>query len=124
MYKRQIIYAYSNFGNSFRTPSISEIYSHAFRPSEWAADSLLVESKMMREVGIKITSTREELSPHFQGSMSYFSYLYKNKIKSIQYSASSMLFPLNNGDANISGVELNVELLDVAKIFNFWKKLF
>ena len=31
------------------------------------------------------------------------------------YSASSMLFPLNNGDANISGVELNAELLDVAK---------
>ena len=30
-----------------------------------------------------------------------------------------MLFPLNNGDANISGVELNAELLDVAKIFNF-----
>ena len=26
-----------------------------------------------------------------------------------------MLFPLNNGDANISGVELNVELLEVAK---------
>ena len=73
----------------------------------------------MREVGIKITSTGKKLPPHFQGSMSYFSYLYKNKIKSIQYSASSMLFPLNNGDANISGIELNAELLDVAKIFNF-----
>ena len=114
-----IIYVYSNVGNSFRTPSISERYSHAFRPAEWVSDSLLVENKMMREIGIKITSTGKKLSPHFQGSMSYFSYLYKNKIKSIQYSASSMLFPLNNGDANISGVELNAELLDVAKIFNF-----
>ena len=68
-------------------PAISERYSHAFRPSEWVSDSLLVENKMMREIGIKIISTGKKLSPHFQGPMSYFSYLYKNKIKSIQYSA-------------------------------------
>ena len=105
-----IIYVYSNFGSGFRVPSINERYFHALRPVDSVQDSLLLEGKIMKEVGLKISSIDTESSPRFRGSMSYFNYQYKNKIKTIQYSASPLQFPLNDGSAFISGVELNAEL--------------
>ena len=105
-----IIYVYSNFGSGFRVPSINERYFHALRPVDSVQDSLLLEGKIMKEVGLKISSIDTESSPRFRGSMSYFNYQYKNKIKSIEYSASPLQFPLNDGSAFISGVELNAEL--------------
>ena len=114
-----IIYVYSNFGSGFRVPSINERYFHALRPVDSVQDSLLLEGKIMKEVGLKISSIDTESSPRFRGSMSYFNYQYKNKIKTIQYSASPLQFPLNDGSAFISGVELNAELFTLNDLLGF-----
>ena len=114
-----ILYVYSNIGNSLRVPSLNERYFHALRPSELEQDTLLEEGKMMQEVGLKIMSKKQSSNPYFQGSMSYFNYSYNNKIKSIQYSASALNFPVNDGTATISGVELNAEMLGVGDFLGF-----
>ena len=114
-----ILYVYSNIGNSLRVPSLNERYFHALRPSELAQDTLIEERKMMREIGLKIMAKEHSFSPYFQGSMSYFNYSYNNKIKSIQYSASALNFPINDGTADISGVELNAELLGFGDFLGF-----
>ena len=100
-------------------PSINERYFHALRPVDSVQDSLLLEGKIMKEVGLKISSIDTESSPRFRGSMSYFNYQYKNKIKTIQYSASPLQFPLNDGSAFISGVELNAELFTLNDLLGF-----
>ena len=113
------LYVYSNIGNSLRVPSLNERYFHALRPSELEQDTLLEEGKMMREVGLKIMSKKQSSNPYLQGSMSYFSYSYNNKIKSIQYSASALNFPVNDGAATISGVELKAKMLGVGDFLGF-----
>jgi len=112
-----IIYVYANTGNSFRVPSISERYAHALRPQTFAGDTLLTEYKMMKEVGLKLSTRDPDVYPVFSGSMSYFHYGYSNKIKTIQYSGTPLQFPVNDGPAEISGVELN------AKVYTFGKRL-
>ena len=114
-----IIYLYANFGNSFRIPGIYERYANALRPSIFNDNSLLLESKLMREFGLKINSFENQDGPNFNGSFSYFNYSYKNKIKTIQYSASSLQFPLNDGDASISGLEIKAEVFTFKKIIGF-----
>jgi len=114
-----IIYVYSNFGSGFRVPSINERYFHALRQVDSVQDSLLLEGKIMKEVGLKISSIDTRSAPRFRGSMSYFNYQYKNKIKTIQYSASPLQFPLNDGSAFISGIELNAELFTLNDLLGF-----
>ena len=112
------IYLYANVGNSFRIPSISERYAHVLRPEIFSQDSLMVEYKIMKEVGIKLNSREAGSSPSFSGGMSYFQYGYTNKIKNIQYSGSPLQFPVNHGSAEISGVELNMELLTINELLS------
>ena len=73
----------------------------------------------MKEVGLKISSIDIRSTPRFRGSMSYFNYQYKNKIKTIQYSASPLQLPVNDGNAFISGIELNAELFTLNDLFGF-----
>jgi len=113
------IYLYANVGNSFRVPSISERYAHVLRPEIFSQDSLMVEYKIMKEVGIKLSSREAGSSPSFSGGMSYFQYGYTNKIKNIQYSGSPLQFPVNYGNAEISGVELNMEVLTLNELLSF-----
>ena len=113
------IYLYANVGNSFRVPSISERYAHVLRSEIFSQDSLMVEYKIMKEVGIKLNSREAGSSPSFSGGMSYFQYGYTNKIKNIQYSGSPLQFPVNYGSAEISGVELNMELLTLNELLSF-----
>ena len=114
-----IIYLYANLGSNFRIPGIYERYTHALRPSMLNGDSLLLENKRMQEFGLKINSLENQAKPNFCGSMSYFYYSYKNKIKTIQYSASPLQFPINDGDAFISGIELNAEVFTFKRNLGF-----
>ena len=113
------IYLFANIGNNFRVPSISERYAHALRPQIFSRDSLVIEYKIMKEVGVKISTRDSQSSPSFNGSVSYFSYGYTNKIKTIQYSGSPLQFPVNYGSAEISGLELNVEVLTLSDMLGF-----
>ena len=85
----------------------------------FSQDSLVIEYKIMKEVGAKISSLDSQSSPRFSGSVSYFSYGYTNKIKTIQYSGSPLQFPVNFGSAEISGLELNMEVLTLSDMLSF-----
>jgi len=113
------IYLFANIGNNFRVPSISERYAHALRPQIFSQDTLVIEYKIMNEVGMKVSSRNSQSSPSFNGSMSYFHYGYTNKIKNIQYSGSPLQFPVNYGSADISGLELNMEVLTLSEMLGF-----
>jgi len=113
------IYLFANIGNNFRVPSISERYTHALRPQIFSQDTLVIEYKIMKEVGMKISSRDSQSSPSFNGSVSYFNYGYTNKIKNIQYSGSPLQFPVNYGSADISGLELNMEILTLSEMLGF-----
>ena len=80
-------------------------------------DTLLTEYKIMQEIGFKLSSRDPSASPAFSGSISHFNYLYTNKIKTIQYSGTPLQFPVNYGSAEISGVELRMQ------VFTFHKRL-
>ena len=112
-----IVYLFSNIGSSFRVPSIAERYAHALRPEAFMGDTLLTEYKIMQEIGFKLSSRDPGASPAFSGSISHFNYLYTNKIKTIQYSGTPLQFPVNYGSAEISGIELKME------VFTFHKRL-
>ena len=114
-----IVYLYANLGSNFRIPGIYERYAFAFRPSIFNDYSLLIESKLMKEFGLKINSHVKQNAPNFNSSISYFNYSYKNKIKTIQYSGSSLQFPLNDGDASISGIDIKTEVFTNKKIIGF-----
>ena len=114
-----IVYLYANLGSNFRIPGIYERYAYAFRPSIFNNNSLLIESKLMKEFGLKINSLVKQNAPNFTSSISYFNYSYKNKIKTIQYSGSSLQFPLNDGDASISGIDIKTEVFTIKKILGF-----
>ena len=114
-----IVYLYANLGSNFRIPGIYERYAYAFRPSIFNDNSLLIESKLMKEFGLKINSLVNQNAPNFNSSISYFNYSYKNKIKTIQYSASSLQFPLNDGDASISGIDIITEVFTIKKMLGF-----
>ena len=114
-----IVYLYANLGSNFRIPGIYERYAYAFRPSIFNDNSLLIESKLMKEFGLKINSLVKQNAPNFNSSISYFNYSYKNKIKTIQYSGSSLQFPLNDGDASISGIDIKTEVFTIKKILGF-----
>lgn len=114
-----IVYLFANLGNNFRIPGIYERYAYAFRPSLFNDYSLLIESKLMKEFGLKINSHVKQNAPNFNSSISYFNYSYKNKIKTIQYSGSSLQFPLNDGDASISGIDIKTEVFTIKKMLGF-----
>ncbi len=110
-----IVYLFLNIGNNFRVPSIAERYAHALRPNVFDQDTLVTEYKVMREIGIKLSSRDSVRGPSYSGSISYFSYRYANKIKNIQYSGTTLQFPVNYGDADIFGIDLNVKLFNTNK---------
>ena len=110
-----IIYLFFNIGNSFRVPSISERYAHALRPASFQVDSLVTEYKVMSEAGVKLSSKNNESTPSYFGAISYFSYSYTNKIKNIQYSGTPLHFPMNYGSADISGIDLNLQIFNAKK---------
>ncbi len=114
-----IVYLFANLGNNFRIPGIYERYAYAFRPSLFNDYSLLIESKLMKEFGLKVNSHVKQNAPNFNSSISYFNYSYKNKIKTIQYSGSSLQFPLNDGDASISGIDIKTEVFTIKKMLGF-----
>ena len=102
------ILLFSNIGNNFRLPSIAERYAHSIRPDIFLEDTLLTEYKIMKEVGAKFISRNTDTNSNLSGSFSYFHYDYVNKIKTIQYGGTSLQFPINDGSAFISGIELNM----------------
>ena len=103
------ILLFSNIGNNFRLPSIAERYAHSIRPDLFLEDTLLTEYKIMKEVGVKFISRNIDASSNLSGTFSYFQYDYVNKIKTIQYGGTSLQFPINDGNAFISGIELNMQ---------------
>ena len=104
------VYLYSNLGNVFRIPGLNERYTHALRPIFFLSDSLMPEHKLMREIGLKLSNDKIIGQPAYSGTLSLFSYGYTNKMRPIHYSSTPMKFSVNHGNADISGLEIDIEV--------------
>ena len=104
------VYLYSNLGNVFRIPGLNERYTHALRPMFFLSDSLMPEHKLMREIGLKLSNDKIIGQPAYSGTLSWFSYGYTNKMRPIHYSSTPMKFSVNHGNADISGLEIDIEV--------------
>ena len=62
----------------------------------------------MYEFGVKINNYRQIEGPYYNAIISGFSYQYFNKIKQIYFSGNPMKYPINYGQASISGVEMSL----------------
>ena len=104
------IYLYSNFGNVFRIPSLNERYLHALRPMVFLSDSLMPEHKLMKEIGLKLANDKIFGQPEYSATLSWFIYGYTNKMRPIHYSSTPIRFSINHGNAEISGLEIDLEV--------------
>ena len=101
---------YLNIGNVFRVPSLDESINNQTYPfSALNINKLLPEQKSMTELGLKIENIPKEPGDHSYSIMlSGFSYNYYDKIKQIYLSETPIRYPLNYGQASISGLEMDL----------------
>ena len=104
----RILSFYANLGNVFRVPSVSELIHNQVNPVTIGINKLLPEQKTMYEFGVKINNHRQIEGPYYNAIISGFSYQYFNKIKQIYFSGNPMKYPINYGQASISGVEMSL----------------
>ena len=104
--KRLLLYV--NLGTVFRVPSVSELIYNQVNPYSIGINKLLPEQKTMYEFGIKINNDKKDESPYYNAIISAFSYQYSEKIKQIYFSGNPMKYPVNYGQASISGLEMNI----------------
>ncbi len=105
---QNIIMIYVNIGNTFRVPSLSELgfnYNHAYHLNNVP---LSPEQKNIFELGMKIEDKKKKLEKRYNLTISWFRYNYVDKIKNIYFSGAPAYFPLNIGDAYLSGFDSNL----------------
>ena len=99
---------YMNIGNTFRVPSLSEI-GFNYNPSYYISNTTLnPEQKNTFELGVKIEDKKKKLEKKYNLTISCFRYNYVDKIKNIYFSGAPAYFPINIGDASLSGFDSNV----------------
>ena len=103
--KRLLLYV--NLGNVFRVPSVGELIYNQVNPYSLGINKLFPEQKIMYEFGIKINNDNQAKESHYNAIISGFSYHYFDKIKQIYFSGSPIKYPINYGQASISGLEMN-----------------
>jgi hypothetical protein len=77
------------------------------------------EYKKLFEMGIKIENENETEKPYYAINISGFNYHYSNKIKQVQLTGVPIQFPINFGEASLSGFDSNLSFSSKTKWFNF-----
>jgi hypothetical protein len=113
------IMLYTNLGNVFRLPSLNERFSNHIRSTNQSTIGLVPENKNIFEMGIKIENENDTEKPYYAINISGFNYHYSNKIKQIQLTGVPIQFPINIGEANLSGFDSNLSFSSKTKWFNF-----
>ncbi|MBT7520091.1 MAG: TonB-dependent receptor plug domain-containing protein [Candidatus Marinimicrobia bacterium] len=111
------IMLYTNLGNVFRLPSLNERLSNRTRSINQSTLGLVPEYKKLFEMGIKIENDTEK--PYYAINISGFTYQYSNKIKQVQLTGVPIQFPINFGEASLSGFDSNLSFSSITKWFNF-----
>ena len=113
------IMLYTNLGNVFRLPSLNERFSNHIRSTNQGTIGLMPEYKNQFEMGIKIENENDTEKPYYAINISGFNYHYSNKIKQIQLTGVPIQFPINYGEASLSGFDSNLSFSSKTKWFNF-----
>jgi len=113
------IMLYTNLGNVFRLPSLNERFSNHIRSTNQSTIGLVPENKNQFELGIKIEHENDNEKPYYAINISGFNYHYSNKIKQIQLTGVPIQFPINYGEASLSGFDSNLSFSSKTKWFNF-----
>jgi len=113
------IMLYTNLGNVFRLPSLNERFSNHIRSTTQSTIGLIPEYKKVFEMGIKIENKNETEKPYYALNISGFNYNYSNKIKQVQLTGVPIQFPINFGEASLSGFDSNLSFSSITKWFNF-----
>ena len=113
------IMLYTNLGNVFRLPSLNERFSNHIRSTNQSTIGLMPEYKKLFEMGIKIENENETEKPYYAINISGFNYHYSNKIKQVQLTGVPIQFPINFGEASLSGFDSNLSFSSKTKWFNF-----
>ncbi len=113
------IMLYTNLGNVFRLPSLNERFSNHIRSTNQGTIGLIPEYKNQFEMGIKIENENDNEKPYYAINISGFNYHYSNKIKQIQLTGVPIQFPINYGEASLSGFDSNLSFSSKTKWFNF-----
>jgi outer membrane receptor protein involved in Fe transport len=113
------IMLYTNLGNVFRLPSLNERFSNHIRSTNQSTIGLIPEYKKLFEMGIKIENKNDLEKPSYAINISGFNYHYSNKIKQVQLTGVPIQFPINFGEASLSGFDSNLSFSSITKWFNF-----
>jgi hypothetical protein len=113
------IMLYTNLGNVFRLPSLNERFSNHIRSTNQDTIGLMPEYKKLFEMGIKIENKNDHETPSYAINVSGFTYQYSNKIKQVQLTGVPIQFPINFGEASLSGFDSNLSFSSITKWFNF-----
>ena len=113
------IMLYTNLGNVFRLPSLNERFSNHIRSTNQGTIGLIPEYKNQFEMGIKIENENDNETPSYVINVSGFTYQYSNKIKQVQLTGVPIQFPINFGEANLSGFDSYLSFSSITKWFNF-----
>ena len=113
------IMLYTNLGNVFRLPSLNERLSNHTRSINQSTLGLVPEYKKLFEMGIKIENKNDHETPSYAINVSGFNYHYSNKIKQVQLTGVPIQFPINFGEASLSGFDSNLSFSSKAELFNF-----
>ena len=113
------IMLYTNLGNVFRLPSLNEIFSNHIRSTNQSTIGLIPEYKKLFEMGIKIENQNDLEKPNYAINISGFNYHYSNKIKQVQLTGVPIQFPINFGEASLSGFDSNLSFSSKTELFNF-----
>ena len=113
------IMLYTNLGNVFRLPSLNERLSNLTRSINLSTLGLVPEYKKLFEMGIKIENKNDHETPSYAINVSGFTYQYSNKIKQVQLTGVPIQFPINFGEASLSGFDSYLSFSSITKWFNF-----
>jgi len=113
------IMLYTNLGNVFRLPSLNERLSNLTRSINLSTLGLVPEYKKLFEMGIKIENKNDHETPSYAINVSGFTYQYSNKIKQVQLTGVPIQFPINFGEASLSGFDSNLSFSSITKWFHF-----
>lgn len=113
------IMLYTNLGNVFRLPSLNERFSNHIRSTNQSTIGLIPEYKKLFEMGIKIENQNDLEKPNYAINISGFNYHYSNKIKQVQLTGVPIQFPINFGEASLSGFDSNLSFSSKTELFNF-----
>ena len=113
------VMVYTNLGNAFRFPSLNEKFSNYVRHLNNYSLYLNPELKTTIEMGLKIQNVSEDEMVDYSINISGFTYRYSNKIKQIIISGAPIQFPINYGDASLSGFDSQFSLVLNNSFLNF-----